>query len=117
MILTINTTNREKIEVGFINNNIWCCFEFETKNQSNDLLIIISAILAKEKISLQNINALLVHTGSGSYTGVRIGVTTANTLAWSLNKPVYGFSDENLDKVLSQVIPSDQFNSIILPTY
>src|SRR5699024_7595583 len=33
-----------------------------------------------------------VSNGPGSYTGTRIGVTTAKTLAWSLNIPIYTVS-------------------------
>ena len=42
--------------------------------------------------SWQNLGCLCVVQGPGSYTGSRIGVVTARTLASSLNIPLFGFS-------------------------
>ncbi len=43
-------------------------------------------------VSPKELDKIVVANGPGSYTGVRIGVTTAKTMAWSLNIPVIGVS-------------------------
>ena len=52
----------------------------------------IEEVMKKAGIEASQIDAIAVSKGPGSYTGVRIGVTLAKTLAWSLQKPLVGVS-------------------------
>ena len=57
------------------------------KRQNSELLLpIINSLLKKVNISISQIDLFVVADGPGSYTGIRIAVTTAKTLAWTLNK-------------------------------
>jgi len=119
MILIINTIDRHCIEIGLFKNNRLESFNFKTLSQSDDLLVAIEGIIKLKKISLQNIKAILVNQGPGSFTGVRLGITCANTLAWILDIPVFGYIDDNLDKTLKRVwqIKIKKFSRITLPYY
>lgn len=52
----------------------------------------IEEILARVGMKPNELDAIAVSEGPGSYTGVRIGVTLAKTLAWTLQKPLVGIS-------------------------
>lgn len=52
----------------------------------------IEEVIRNAGIEPAQIDAIAVSEGPGSYTGVRIGVTLAKTLAWSLQKPLVGVS-------------------------
>jgi tRNA threonylcarbamoyladenosine biosynthesis protein TsaB len=117
MILTINTIDRNKMEIGLIKKDEHHIFEFETMDQSDDILPVISEILVQNKDKLENIETILVHEGPGSYTGVRIGITVANALAWSLNKPVLSYNDFNFDRIVHKVLRDKKFSKIALPKY
>lgn len=62
-------------------------FEVEKSQQfgSQALLGAIQEILAKAQLVLSQINAVKVHTGPGSFTGLKVGVSVANALGFGLN--------------------------------
>ena len=62
------------------------------KNHSVQLMPEIAEILTESKINKTEITDIVVAEGPGSYTGLRIGVTVAKTLAYALNTNLYGVS-------------------------
>lgn len=118
LFLIIDTLQREKIKIALSKHNKLDCFEFKTEDQSCDLLSRIQKLLLDQKIALENLDAILVNTDTGSYTGVRVGVTVANTLAWSLDIPVLGYQNDNLNQILDIAKSSPaHFSKLVLPTY
>lgn len=62
------------------------------RNHSAVLISAIQEALDKASIHKSMLDGIAVGVGPGSYTGARIAVTTAKTLAWALKLPVYGMS-------------------------
>lgn len=61
-------------------------------NHSLRAMPAIEEIFSKVNLSPSDVDAIAVSEGPGAYTGVRIGVTIAKTLAWTLEKPLKGVS-------------------------
>lgn len=60
-------------------------------HESEKLLPLIDSLFKENKIKLKDLKAILVVVGPGPFTSLRIGITIANTLGYSLNIPVIGF--------------------------
>lgn len=79
-------------------------------NHSLRAMPAIEELLKKAGMTPADIDAIAVSEGPGSYTGVRIGVTIAKTLAWTLGKPLVGVS--SLKVLATNVL---FFNGLICP--
>ncbi|MFK2827186.1 tRNA (adenosine(37)-N6)-threonylcarbamoyltransferase complex dimerization subunit type 1 TsaB [Bacillus sp. B190/17] len=62
------------------------------KNHSLRAMPAIEALMKECEVKPGDLEKIVVAEGPGSYTGVRIGVTIAKTLAWSLGIPLVGIS-------------------------
>ncbi|MCP2035308.1 tRNA threonylcarbamoyladenosine biosynthesis protein TsaB [Planomicrobium sp. HSC-17F08] len=58
-------------------------------NHSLTAMPAIEEMMKKAKVTPKDLTHIAVAEGPGSYTGVRIGLTIAKTLAWSLKLPLH----------------------------
>ncbi|XEC95553.1 tRNA (adenosine(37)-N6)-threonylcarbamoyltransferase complex dimerization subunit type 1 TsaB [Paenibacillus tarimensis] len=62
------------------------------RNHSVYIVPKLQELLTQTGLTPENLDAIAVGQGPGSYTGMRIAVTVAKTLAWTWDKPVVGIS-------------------------
>ncbi len=76
----------------------------ETSNKSHSEIAIptIKKVLEDAKIDISQIDNIIVVNGPGSFTGVRIGVTIAKTLAFVKNIPIKTISSLEMCGVSSE---------------
>ena len=82
-------------------------------NHSVRVMPAIERLMKECEIETTDLTKIVVAKGPGSYTGVRIGVTIAKTLAWTLNIPLVGIS--SLEIAASSV--GRYFNGSISPLF
>lgn len=99
MILYINTKDQKQISVAFKEKGkVMESLSTQNKYGSQVLLPLIVKLLRDYKpglkLSLQTgfakLKGIEVETGPGSFTGLRVGVSVANALGFSLGIPVNG---------------------------
>lgn len=78
------------------------------RKQSELMAVEIKNILDRNNLLVSEIKEVVVTIGPGSYTGIRIALTIAKTLAFSLNIPLYPIST-----LLSQKIKDKKTISLI----
>lgn len=66
------------------------------QRQSEVMVAEIDNILKRNNIDKKDLDAIVVGIGPGSYTGVRIAVTIAKTIAYALNIRIYAKSSLSL---------------------
>ncbi|MEI8143364.1 MAG: hypothetical protein WCG48_01955 [Candidatus Berkelbacteria bacterium] len=86
-------------------------------SQTQELLGTIEKILLQCGSSKKELKHIFVNTEAVSYTGVRVGVTTANTLAMSLDIPISSLCDEVAPDRITQVVSGDNFIAPVPITY
>lgn len=92
-ILAIDTSNRV-MSIAIIQNGVVSAEKTTNikRNHSLQLMPSITALMESIDLKAAALDKIVVAKGPGSFTGVRIGLTTAKTLAWTLNIPIVGVS-------------------------
>ena len=85
--LYIDTRDNQKTIVGLNHERL----EKATgPDKSQQVLSLVDEILKKNKTKLEDLTEIEVETGPGSFTGIRVGITVAQTLGWALKIPLNG---------------------------
>ena len=91
MILHINTKDQKTIKVSLKGKGkIVKSLSAENRYGSQVLLPLIGELLQIYNHRFGKLKGIEVETGPGSFTGLRVGVSVANALGFSLGIPVNG---------------------------
>ncbi|GGB11207.1 tRNA (adenosine(37)-N6)-threonylcarbamoyltransferase complex dimerization subunit type 1 TsaB [Macrococcus hajekii] len=93
ILLNIDTAN-QPLSVS-VTDDVEVLAEFNSAkkiNHSVTLMPMIEKILQHADLDTEALEGITVSSGPGSYTGLRIGVTVAKTLAYTLGIPLYSVS-------------------------
>ena len=76
---------------------------------SSNFMVLVNNIFSKNSVKIEDVDKFFVAVGPGSFTGIRIGVTCAKVMVWSLKKDVIPFSS------LELLATVDSNNDYIVP--
>jgi hypothetical protein len=120
-ILSLDTTRElTKIALYSVQGKLIDRYEWPARfSQSEELLQKVDTLLHKNQLSKKDLRGIIINRGPCSYTGVRVGITTANLLAFSLNIPILGIKDEkdDFERKVFDLITLNSFNEPVEPFY
>lgn len=98
MISLFLDTSSSNMIIGIYEDNKELYLDIEKNNNdlSEKLLPAIKKALESINKKINDIDSIYVVNGPGSFTGIRIGVTVAKTISWSLNKKINIISELEL---------------------
>ena len=93
IILYIDTAG-EKALIGVSKDNqlLALAENSQSNTHANFVQVAIADVLAKSGLDIQQVDAVAVTMGPGSYTGLRVGLSSAKGIAYAIGKPLIGIS-------------------------
>ncbi|MCG8582599.1 MAG: tRNA (adenosine(37)-N6)-threonylcarbamoyltransferase complex dimerization subunit type 1 TsaB [Bacteroidales bacterium] len=86
---------------------------FQVNSHASNLTVLIEELFAQDSTpEMKDIDAVAVSSGPGSYTGLRIGVSTAKGICYALNKPVIAIDSM---QILTQPMVNQEWEASELP--
>jgi len=87
--LYLDTHDKNVLVILFKDNKILKKENIESPNKHSEIVMpTIAKILEDSKLDVKDLNNIIVVNGPGSFTGERIAVTIAKTIAYTLNIPI-----------------------------
>ncbi|MFH0912158.1 MAG: tRNA (adenosine(37)-N6)-threonylcarbamoyltransferase complex dimerization subunit type 1 TsaB [Patescibacteria group bacterium] len=92
------------------------------RNQSQELLPKIDQLLKANGVGPEQLKWVAVNLGPGSFTGLRVGISVANTFGYALSVPIIGKANlvgetkERMHQLLGLTTKSKKFRQV-LPVY
>lgn len=95
MISLFLDSSDKKVIVALLNGGkvVDSIIEENDNHLSEKFLPMIEKVIARNQLQIDNIDTIYVVNGPGSFTGVRVGVTTAKVMAWGLKKRIISISE------------------------
>lgn len=96
MILSIDTTTKKASVALKFNNEIICKDIDNEITHSEKLLPLISSTLEEYNKKLSDVELFACTLGPGSFTGIRIGISTVKAMAKVMDKKIFGITSLKL---------------------
>lgn len=118
MFLTIRTDNPEA-EVGIFNGESQLSYKkWEANRQlAKELLATIRDELQKNDADWKDVKGVVVYEGPGSFTGLRIGITVADSIAYGNSVPIVGGRGDDWVATGLKRLMAGQTDTLVLPHY
>jgi len=118
LILTIRT-DKPQAELGLFNGDTKLAYSTWTAHRqlAETIHLKIKELLESQGRTLDELEAIAAFPGPGSFTGLRIGLSVANALAYSLQIPIITQKSEDWIEKARDMIEQGKNDQLALPKY
>ena len=118
IILTIRT-DKPEAEIGLFNDKRQLAYITWPAHRELSVTIHhkLNELLTGQAKKLKDIEGIVCFKGPGSFTGLRIGLTVGNALAYSLEVPIVGTMGNNWIESGILSLNTDGQKKVVLPEY
>ena len=109
MLLFIDTSDFNNLHLALIDNkkSELSVAEFRASvafNENYKTNALLEKFLIKQKVKLKNLSKIVVCSGPGSFTGIRVGVSLAQALSFALSIPMIAIPKSKIPKDLTLLL-------------
>lgn len=95
--LYIDTSDNKNVYTKLVlGENEFIARSSSSNSRPDSIVSLIEQVLKEAGSNFDEVDDIKVNRGPGSYTGLKVGVSVANALSFSLGKKVNGFEFGNL---------------------
>jgi tRNA threonylcarbamoyladenosine biosynthesis protein TsaB len=117
-ILTIRTDNPQAEIAIFDDETALARHAWQAHYELAETLHAVTRdFLAERQLTMNDIGGLIVYTGPGSFTGLRIGIAVANASAEAYKIPIVGQSGDDWEHQGALRLLHSENDSIVAPFY
>ncbi len=118
LTLTIRT-DKPEAELGLYDDLTQLAYVTWTAHRqlAETLHIKISEVLKANQKTLNDLEAVACYAGPGSFTGLRIGLTTANALTYALELPIVTETGDDWQQTALKRLQSGETSTAVMPEY
>jgi len=118
LILTVRT-DKPEAELGLFQDEQQLAYEeWEAHRQLAETIHQkLENLLGSQQKTTHDLEAIIVFKGPGSFTGLRIGLSVANTLAYGLKLPIVSTTSDSWIKLGIQRLQQGDNEQVSLPDY
>ncbi|HSW99314.1 MAG TPA: tRNA (adenosine(37)-N6)-threonylcarbamoyltransferase complex dimerization subunit type 1 TsaB [Candidatus Saccharimonadales bacterium] len=118
LILTVRTDNPDA-EVGLYDDDTQLAYDtwHAHRELSTTLHRRIEGLLKSQHKTLQDLQGVVCFQGPGSFTGLRIGLTAADSLAYGLHLPIVAAMGDGWAQLGIERLKAGEDDQIALPHY